>query len=81
MLGVPLALFFLPVTKRVMDKDKKNRSGSQSNPNGKNENMADRRQQYQPGAPNKSNRQSRDHEKDDSSGAEKNTTKKQSNSI
>jgi hypothetical protein len=39
------------------------------------------RQQHQPGAPNKSNRQSKGHEKDDSSGAEKNTTKKQSNSI
>lgn len=64
-----------------MDKDKKNRSGSQSNGNGKTENMADRGQQHQPGAPNVSNRQSKGHEKDDSSGAEKNTTKKQSNSI
>jgi hypothetical protein len=68
-----------------MDKEKKNRSGSQSNPNGKNENMADRERKELPGSPVSSNRNtggSKRHEKDDSSrGAEKNTTKKGSNNI
>ncbi len=64
-----------------MDKDKKNRSGSQSNPHKKNENKGDRRQTSQPGAPSKSNRQTGGHRKDDSDGAERNTTKKGPNSI
>ena len=66
-----------------MDKDKKNRSGSQSN-EGKS-NSGDRGRTELPGAPAKSNRQTGDskrREKDDSSrGAERNTTKKQQNSI
>jgi hypothetical protein len=57
-----------------MEKGNKSRSNHDTNKN-------DRRQQYQPGAPNKSNRQSKGHEKDDSSGSEKNTTKKHGNSI
>jgi len=64
-----------------MDKKNKPRSGSQSNDKPGTENRGDRRQQYQPGAPNSSNRLSKGHEKDDSSGAEKNSTKKQGNSI
>lgn len=67
-----------------MDKEKKNRSGSQSNRNGKNENTGDRRRDHLPGAPAKSNRQtggSKRRERDESSGAERNTTKKGQNSI
>lgn len=68
-----------------MDKEKKNRSGSQSNPNGKSENMADMERKELPGSPVSSNRNtggSKQHERDDSSrGAEKNTTKKGSNNI
>jgi hypothetical protein len=68
-----------------MDKEKKNRSGSQSNRNGKNENLGDRERKQLPGVPAKSNRDtggSKRHERDDSSrGAEKNTTKKGSNNI
>jgi len=64
-----------------MNKDKKNRSGSQSNPHKGNEKGGERRQTSQPGAPNKSNRQTGGHRKDDSDGAEKNTTKKQQNAI
>lgn len=66
-----------------MDKEKKNRSGDQSNDGRKN--VSDRRQTEQPGAPNKSNRQTggnKRHERDDSNGGpEKNTTKKGANSI
>ncbi len=69
----------------IMDKEKKNRSGSVSNRSGKNENTGDRRRTNLPGAPNKSNRQtggSNRNERDDSSrGADKNTTKKGPNSI
>ena len=64
-----------------MDKDKKNRSGSQSNRHDKNENISDRGKTQQPGAPAKSNRQTGNHERDDSSGAERNTTKKGANSV
>jgi hypothetical protein len=68
-----------------MDKEKKNRSGSESNPNGKSENMTDRGRKELPGSPVSSNRNtggSKRHEKDDSSrGAEKNTTKKGANNI
>ena len=63
-----------------MDKDKKNRSGSQSNRHG-NEGDNQRGKTQQPGAPAKSNRQTGDHERDDSSGAERNTTKKGANSV
>lgn len=67
-----------------MDKEKKNRSGSQSNRHGKNENTGDPRRDHLPGAPASSNRQTGGNERreeDESSGAEKNTTKKGSNSI
>ena len=64
-----------------MDKEKKNRSGSQSGGGTKSENKGDRKQTSQPGAPQKSNRQTGGHRKDDSDGAEKNTTKKGPNSI
>ncbi|HYO20857.1 MAG TPA: hypothetical protein VER36_00540 [Flavisolibacter sp.] len=68
-----------------MDKDKKNRSGSQSGKGGNKENVSDRRQTSQPGAPSKSNRQTggnKRHERDDSNGGpDKNTTKKGANSI
>ena len=63
-----------------MDKNKKNRSGSQSNRHG-NEGDNQRGKTQQPGAPAKSNRQTGDHERDDSSGAERNTTKKGANSV
>lgn len=65
-----------------MDKEYKNRSGSQSNASDKSGKGGERKQTHQPGAPNKSNRQTGDHERDDSSrGAERNTTKKGENSI
>jgi hypothetical protein len=68
-----------------MEKEKKNRSGSVSNKGGKKNATADRGRNDLPGSPSKSNRQtggSNRHERDDSSrGAEKNTTKKGSNSI
>ncbi|HEX8316192.1 MAG TPA: hypothetical protein VF609_14420, partial [Flavisolibacter sp.] len=68
-----------------MSKDKKGRSGSQSGSGGKKENVSDRRQTEQPGAPNKSNRQTggnRRHERDDSNGGpDKNTTKKGANAV
>ena len=47
----------------------------------KNENTSDRGKTQQPGAPAKSNRQTGNHERDDSSGAERNTTKKGANSV
>ncbi len=60
-----------------MDKENKNRSGSQSNRNSDESRKGERRQTSQPGAPSKSNRQTGDHEKDDPSrGAERNTTKR-----
>ena len=68
-----------------MDKNKKNRSGSQSNDSGQPQKAGDRRQSTQPGAPSKSNRQtggSDRHERDDSSrGADRNTTKKGENAV
>jgi hypothetical protein len=70
---------------QIMDKEKKNRSGSQTNRNGKNENLGDRGREHLPGSPVSSNRStggSKRHEKDDSSkGSERNTTKKGSNNI
>jgi len=65
-----------------MDKAYKNRSGSQSNDSNRSENKGDRKKTSQPGAPQKSNRQIGDHERDDSNrGAERNTTKKGANNI
>ena len=64
-----------------MEKDKKNRSGSLSNRHDKAENRGDIGKAKQPGAPAKSNRQTGDHERDESSGAERNTTKRGANSI
>lgn len=65
-----------------MDKENKNRSGSQSNRNSNTEGRGDKQQTSQPGAPGKSNRQTGGHEKDDSSrGAERNTTKKGENAV
>jgi hypothetical protein len=65
-----------------MDKEKKNRSGSQSNDGSKQNTSFSGGKSDMKGAPLKSNRQTGDHEKDDSSrGADKNTTKKQANSI
>lgn len=68
-----------------MDEEKKNRSGSQSNRTGKNENIGNRRREQLPGAPTGSNRTTgggKRHEKDNSSkGSERNTTKKGANNI
>ena len=68
-----------------MDKEKKNRSGSQSNNADQDQKAGGKPQGYQPGAPNKSNRQtggSDRHERDDSSrGADRNTTKKGENAV
>lgn len=65
-----------------MDSEQKNRSGSQSNRNGNTESRGEKKQTSQPGAPAKSNRQTGDHERDDSSrGAERSTTKKGAISI
>lgn len=65
-----------------MDKGKKNRSGNQSNGNGKNENTDDRGRKQLPGAPVSSNRNTKQTPRERSShGAEKNTTKKGSNNI
>ena len=68
-----------------MDKDKKNRSGSMSNEDNKQDQKVSKGKSSQPGGPAKSNRQTggnKRHERDDSNrGAESNTTKKQQNSI
>ncbi len=60
-----------------MNREKKN--------GGNKQNVSERRQTSQPGAPNKSNRQTggnKRHERDDSNGGpDKNTTKKGANSI
>jgi hypothetical protein len=62
-----------------MDKEKKNRSGSQSNRHGKSENTGDRHRNSLPGAPAKSNRQTKGR---DTRGPEKESgEKKQSNAI
>ena len=62
-----------------MDKELKNRSGSLSNDNGKNENVGDRRREHLPGAPSKSNRQTK---RRDESGPEKERgTKKGPNNV
>lgn len=68
-----------------MDKARKNHSGSQINPNGKNENTGDRGRKRLTGSPVSSNRNtggSKRRERDDSSKrSERNTTKKGSNNI
>jgi hypothetical protein len=64
-----------------MDKDKKNRSGSISNPRKDQDNKHERRQTSQPGAPSKSNRQTGNHRKDESHGSDRNDTKKGQNAI
>jgi len=65
-----------------MDREHKNRSGSHSNRNSDTQNRGERKQTSQPGAPNRSNRQTGNHEKDDSSrGADRNTTKKGENAV
>lgn len=73
-----LASFFLLFVYETqgMDKEKKNRSGSQSN-RGSDESKGNRGKSGQPGAPAKSNR----HEKDDSNGSDRNTTKKGENAV
>jgi hypothetical protein len=43
-----------------MDKNKKNRSGSQSSRSGKNENMSDRKREQLPGSPVGTNRNTGD---------------------
>ena len=62
-----------------MDKELKNRSGSTSNRNGKNENMGDRKKKSQPGGPAKSNRQTKGN--DESGPAQETGDKKGANSI
>lgn len=68
-----------------MDKEKKNRSGSQSNDGSTQMAKNIKGKTHQPGAPSKSNRQTggnRRNERDDSNrGTKTNTTKKQGNSI
>lgn len=68
-----------------MDKENKNRSGSQTNRNAKNENGGDRRRKHLPGSPASSNSNTggnKRHEKDNSSnGPDRNTTKRGSNNI
>jgi hypothetical protein len=63
-----------------MDKEKKNRSGSQSNNGGhSSDNKNERRQTAQPGAPSKSNRQTKGN---DESGPEQETgNKKGANAV
>ena len=63
-----------------MDKEKKNRSGSQSNAGRKNDRGETHRTSL-PGAKQKSNRQTGGHERDESHGAERYSTKKNPNSI
>ena len=64
---------------------RKEQNGDNARTGNGNDNKGERRQTSQPGAPNKSNRQtggSKRHERDDSSrGADRNTTKKGANSI
>ena len=78
-----MASFFCPDQKETaMDKKKKNRSGSMSNGNSDvDKNGGERLQTTQPGAPNKSNRQTGGHRKDESHGSDSNTTKKGPTSI
>lgn len=67
--------------KVVMNKNKKNRSGSMSNEEYREDAKNARKRTSQPGAPAKSNRQTGGNKKDDSEGIRKQTTKKGPNSI
>jgi len=62
-----------------MKKDQKNRTGSRSNDSNQSENKGDRKQVSQPGAPNKSNRQTKGN--DESGPARESGTKRGPNSI
>ena len=64
-----------------MNKNKKNRSGSMSNEEYREDAKNARKRTSQPGAPAKSNRQTGGNKKDDSEGTRKQTTKKGPNSI
>ena len=59
----------------------KNNTGSKANDGGTSKNKGEKEQSHQKGAPSVSNKKSGKHSKDESGGAEKNTTKKQQNSI
>jgi hypothetical protein len=59
----------------------KNHSGEQGNDNTKTKNKGESQQSHQQGAASVSKRNTGKHTKDESHGADKNTTKKQSNSI
>jgi hypothetical protein len=61
--------------------DKKNNSGSQGTDNTTTKNKGESQQSKQKGAPSVSNKDTGKHTKDESHGAEENTTKKQQNSI
>ena len=64
-----------------MSKENKNHSGSQGNDNTQTKNKGESQQSHQKGAASVSKRDTGKHTKDESQGADKNTTKKQSNSI
>jgi hypothetical protein len=59
----------------------KNNSGSQGNDGTTTKNKGESQQSKQKGAPSVSKKDAGRHKKDESDGADKNTTKKQSNSI
>ena len=60
-------------------KENKNRTGSRSNDNNRTENNGDRKQTSQPGAPNRSNRQTKGN--DERGPVQESGTKKGPNSI
>ena len=60
-------------------KENKNRTGSRSNDNNRTENSGDRKQTSQPGAPNRSNRQTKGN--DERGPVQESGTKKGPNSI
>jgi hypothetical protein len=74
---------FFPVCfkPKTMDKEKKNRSGSLSNPRKDQDSKNERKQTSQPGAPSKSNRQTGGQRKDESHGSDRNDNKKGQNAI
>jgi hypothetical protein len=77
--GILFSVTFKLLNTVSMDQEKKNRSGSQSSEGSKTENVSDRRQKSQPGAPTGGSQR---HERDDSSrGADRNTTKKGENAV
>ncbi|HEX8358294.1 MAG TPA: hypothetical protein VF610_12805 [Segetibacter sp.] len=59
----------------------KNHSGSQGNDGTQTKNKGESQQSHQKGAPSVSKKDTGKHTKDESGGAEHNTTKKQQNSI